>query len=271
MSETLISSLLTRALRPLVQLLHEVGVDRESFIKVCHQVYDGVEETSGSDVRSVASLDTDVEHEELLNFDTLAQSPNSERLSIEDEASEISVMKESVVVLGWHEDPDFVDQYGEPLELEESSGEKSFERLVERYGRGQDPVQLKEILLKFGIVRLTEEGKLKAVMRKFGPPPGAERLHRAISRPLFALLVNIYRNNSMTFQPFEKNLDWPEGIVAVSGVTAQHAARLRKHARMAINEFCAALDAELHALVGDEEHQGEASFNLGIGYYYFES
>lgn len=74
------------------------------------------------------------------------------------------------VLSGWHQDPEFLDAAGQPLELPPSGDAPSFERLSARYG-GDLPSSalLKELRAVGAIVDGHAPGHLRAAMRNYIP------------------------------------------------------------------------------------------------------
>lgn len=74
------------------------------------------------------------------------------------------------VLSGWHQDPDYLDAAGQPLELPPAGPGPSFESLCARFG-GDIPwsALLKELRAVGAIVDGSGAGRLKAVMRNYIP------------------------------------------------------------------------------------------------------
>ncbi len=74
------------------------------------------------------------------------------------------------VLAGWHQDPEYLDATGQPLELMPSGDVPSFERLCARYG-GDLPSSalLKELRAVGAVVAGAGRGRLRAAMRNYIP------------------------------------------------------------------------------------------------------
>lgn len=262
--------ILRRTLLPLIRLLYQAGLNRRELVQLTEELFDEVETAGGANANltvgseSVAAGVTRIHASTGRNTEALGAS----RTTFD---PALSVVPETVVIYGWHEDPDFVDNQGKPLDLPFDTGNKTFCDLVKRYAPALDPLQVRHSLEECNAISNTKDGKLNLTTRTLVAQPGPDRLHRAVSRPLRALLLNLENNNPADTSDYDPANGWPEGIVAVSNVKPEHMPMLRAHIRSNIVEFCSRLDSEMHTIAGDETGNNGETHNVGLGFYYFES
>jgi len=87
------------------------------------------------------------------------------------------------VLSGWHQNPGFVAEDGEPLELAEKGASPSFETLCKSYSGDIPATAMLKELLKTKAVERTRSGKLRVLMRHYQPAVHDEEILRnAVSR-----------------------------------------------------------------------------------------
>lgn len=72
---------------------------------------------------------------------------------------------------GWHQDPDYLDHAGKPLDLNETGPSPSFDSLCQRYGGDIPKVAMLKELIKTKVVERTSGGQLRALSRYYMPAP----------------------------------------------------------------------------------------------------
>jgi hypothetical protein len=155
-------------LRPVVRLMLRCGVTWKELAELCKLVYVEVAaEDFGSRGRpanaSRIAILTGLSRRDVKRAkDTLA-SPDAE----EAEAVE-RVDHASRVLSGWFQDPEFCDPKGKPRALARE-GKGSFALLLKEYAPGIPPTAMLKELKRVGAVRLTPQGKVRAVARYFMP------------------------------------------------------------------------------------------------------
>lgn len=110
------------------------------------------------------------------------------------------------VLSGWHQDSDFLDEAGDPLELAPEGAGPSFAALLERYGGDVAPQTMLKELIKTGAVVETGDGKLRAASRYYMPVPmEAESILRAggVLRDLGNTLENNLAGGEQAVRRFE--------------------------------------------------------------------
>lgn len=72
---------------------------------------------------------------------------------------------------GWHQDADFLDAGGKPLELPADGGARSFEALARRYAPDVAPGTMLKELLRVGAVGTQAGGQVRVLRRFYQPAP----------------------------------------------------------------------------------------------------
>lgn len=80
----------------------------------------------------------------------------------------------SRVLSGWHQDAEFVDQTGAPLELAFDGSDGSFAALARRYAPDLPVVAMFKELAAAGAVARLPDGRVRALKRSYVPQPMAE-------------------------------------------------------------------------------------------------
>lgn len=172
----------------------------------------------------------------------------------------------------WHVDPDFIDEAGRPLVLDFEGPEKSFARLVKKYGGDIPPGAMRTELKRVGAVEVMPSGQLKAIKRNFSAPTRGERTVEALSNGLYTFAQNAVHNSD----PENTDNAWIQRIVYTHHMRPDDLGRIRRVTRDRLIEFSESLDDLLSAYEsfykGDEvaEDEGEERLTVGIGLYYFE-
>ncbi len=75
----------------------------------------------------------------------------------------------SRVLTGWHLDPDFLDEHGEPKDLPARGPSPSFEVLLKRYAGDIPVTALVKELIRSGSIKRLSEGRFRALRRFYMP------------------------------------------------------------------------------------------------------
>lgn len=200
MPTKILKPILRRTLRPLVRLVHQAGFERSEFVHLAQELFDEIEKSEANrpSLEIAAELSGSAQ-----GLSTHRSSSPAGLTATTSSDPALSVIPESVVIYGWHEDPEFVDENGKPLALPFETGEKTFCDLVSRYAAELDPKAVRRSLEECNAISVTTSGKLRLSTRTLLSKPGPDRLHRAISRPLRALLLNLENNNPLDTSDYD--------------------------------------------------------------------
>jgi hypothetical protein len=168
---------------------------------------------------------------------------------------------------GWHTDPQFTGPYGLPLDVPyDEPGERNFAELVRRY-TGDMPVRaMLDELLRIGVVKETDAGRLKVLTRTYLPKADApESLDR---------LGNAVRNfvETMDFNRSESDPDrrlFERTVVADAGVRARDLPRFQAYVRERGQFLLEEIDDWLSKLEPIDEANPEPTIQTGVGIYHY--
>ncbi len=187
---------------------------------------------------------------------------------IEEEKTIVKNMnRASRVTNGWRSDPLFLNNNGEPLELDIEGGDKSFTRLVKTYS-GDMPIRaLLDELKRTNSVLELENGMIRLIQKGYVPEGNEDELLTILSEDAEALLNTGDFNLERTFgeSRFHKGAVYERMPLSSLKLFKQW---LRKRANGWIedaNEFCLQYDEDLKANVS-----GEDTRRAGVVIYYFE-
>ncbi|MEO1543850.1 MAG: DUF6502 family protein [Pseudomonadota bacterium] len=264
-----ILQILLRALQPLVHLLLEAGIGHREFSEISKKAFVKV----ATDEYGIRGRDTNISRVAVMTGLTrkevkkIRTSLNAPSDSVDERIRPIPA---SVVLFAWHSDPDYSDA-GEPRTLPFSGDGGSFTSLVKKYAGDIPPGAIRAELRRTGAIEVLESGSVRAVRRGYIPAEGNDRLARALSRPLFGLLLNLGNNNLPGGTSIAGGIGWPEGIVNISGIREADIPRVQELAKIRLENFARSLDDELQAFAIDSETGRGSELSLGVGYYYFEN
>lgn len=160
-----LSAAISAVLRPLVRVLIRNGMTFHSFSNMAKRVFAEVgmnEFTLEGRKQSISrvAIMTGLSRKEvqrMLNETTPDDTEVHERYN-----------RASWVVAGWVRDPDFLNEEGKPSSLL-NDGDKSFSELVRRYSGDVPARAVLDELLRVGVVRMLENGRIKLVARAYVP------------------------------------------------------------------------------------------------------
>jgi hypothetical protein len=155
-------------LRPIVRLMLHCGVTWKELAELCKLVYVEVAaEDFGTRGRSAnasrIAILTGLSRRDVKRAKDALAAPAT------DEASAVErIDHASRVLSGWFQDAEFCDAKGRPRALPRD-GKGSFALLLKRYAPGIPPTAMLKELKRVSAVRLTPQGKVRAVARYFMP------------------------------------------------------------------------------------------------------
>lgn len=156
-----------RWLEPAIHVLLRSGVPWKEFAELAKSVYVDV----ATDRFGKRGRPTNVSRTAVLTGLTRREvRKQRERRSAADPAPTTHVTKASLILSGWHLDPEFVDKKGRPRPLPVEGEGASFATLIKRCG-GADvqPTTLLKELINAGCVRRRTDGRLQVLQRDYIP------------------------------------------------------------------------------------------------------
>lgn len=253
-----------RLLRPLVRILIRNGVSYGEFGEVAKDVY---VEVAAEDFQlpdrnmtqgRIAIL-TGLTRKEVNRL--ITQKGQQER----DYATNLN--RVARILSGWHTDPEFTGPYGLPLDVPyDEAGGRSFAELVRRY-TGDMPVRaMLDELLRIGVVKETEAGRLKVLTRTYLPkadaPESLDRLGNAVRN--FVETMDFNRSET---DPERKLFE--RTVLADAGVRSADLPRFQAYVRERGQFLLEELDDWLSKLDPPDGDTLHTRIRTGVGIYHF--
>ena len=171
------------------------------------------------------------------------------------------------ILSGWHTDPQFTGPYGLPLEVPyDASGGRSFTELVRRY-TGDMPVRaMLDELLRIGVVKEADGGRLKVLTRAYLPktdaPDSLDRLGHVVRN-----FIETQDFNRTETDP-EKRL-FERQVVADAGIRLRDLPMFRAYVRERGQFLLEEIDDWLSKLDPPDEKRPEPMVNTGVGIFHY--
>lgn len=159
-------------IRPIIRLALRNGVTYREFMDLCKNMYvDVAAEDYGVHGRdtntSRIALITGLNRKDIKKIrDRMASGDSPEETHAPDRIARI--------LTGWHQDPQFLDGKGMPLELPVEGEGPSFAELIRQYGGDIAVVTLVRELKRSKVIIETEQNRLKVLKRFYIPNPSSD-------------------------------------------------------------------------------------------------
>lgn len=168
---------------------------------------------------------------------------------------------------GWHTDPHFTGPYGLPLDVPfEGPGDRTFAELVRRYSDDLPAHTLLNELLRTGVVKETEDGRIKVLTRTYLPqaeaPESLDRLGHAVRD--FVETIDFNRREE---DPARRLLE--RTVVADTGVRLSDLPLLQAYVRERGQFLLEEIDDWLSKREPPDEQDTEPVVQTGVGIYHF--
>lgn len=171
------------------------------------------------------------------------------------------------VLSGWHQDPDFVDANGKPLELDFEGPGSTFRELCQRYSGDIGPRAMLDELLRVKAVKETADGKVRVLARTY-------RAERVDIHALMHFADTVYDLVST----LDRNLHTPdakplfEGVVSTPRLNPKMLPIFRRRVAERGQKFLEMLDEWLsrEELPEGGQDTAEEGVRAGVAIYFFE-
>lgn len=259
-----LSTTLTRLLRPLVRLMLRNGVTFQAFTELVKVLFVDVAAKEfliagrkQSDSR--ISVITGLTRKEVKRI-TQADPPD-------DVETFVRYNRAARVISGWIQDPDFIDRHGNPRDIPIDGNKPHFAELVRRYSGDAPARAVLDELERVGAVARMGSNKLTLLTRAYVPQTDdAEKI--AILGVTTGNLIDTIEQNFWGFR------DEPlfQRSIADRKISAAHAAEFHLLARRKSQQILEMLDQWLSEREIKDRKQSMMvdTKNVGLGVYYFE-
>ena len=247
-------------LRPTASLLMKCGMTWKEFSEISKSVFVDV----ASEEFGIRGRPTNVSRVSILTGISRKEIKRQRDLLAAIEVPVLSKTSDATRALsGWHQDPDYLDDDGNPLPLPEYGPVPSFESLFGRYG-GDTPQQtlLKE-LSHAGSIVVGADGKLVAKTRYHMPSPMNEVFIQFLGTNLYdhaQTLNNNIATDSSTKSRFE-------GFAVDDRIDADAKAEFKEFIDLRAEKFLEEVDDWLNEHRAEEGEGTDTSTRLGVGVY----
>lgn len=185
--------------------------------------------------------------------------------------SEVGRIAPYVAILErWHDDPDFLDDFGKPFALKFDGPSPSFTALVKKYGGDIPPGAMRTELKRVSAVKEDENGILCVQNRVFRPVDVGRQLEVALGQAICSLADTLSYN--ITSKIDEGRI---QRTTYANNIRTSDMSRVRRVSRDRVADFIDSaneLFAAYETIYGDdvENVEDESGITVGIGAYYFE-
>ena len=169
------------------------------------------------------------------------------------------------VLHNWHRDPEFQDKNGGPASLPFRGSEKSFEKLVRKFGGDIPAGAMRAELKRVGAVSESDDGELTAISNGFRPEGDQEILINSLMHLAYPALSTIGHN----LDPNRPGGAWAQRVAFSRDIESSDSPTVRRICRDRIDAFSQAID---DSFLGYENAAKEKSKKntVAVGVYYFE-
>jgi len=247
-------------LRPIVRLMLRCGVTWKELAEICKLVYVEVAaEDFGSRGRpanaSRIAILTGLSRREVKRAKDALATPEAEQAQAVERIDHASS-----VLSGWYQDREFTDASGAPRLLARE-GKGSFAQLLKRYAPSIPPTAMLKELRRVGAVRITPQGRVRAVARYFMPTtldPDAIVRSGSVLRDMAGTVAHNQLRG-------EREPSWFEGRATN--------VRVRREARRAFGEYLEKRgmafleDVDTWLMAHEARDDDEKTDRIGVGVY----
>lgn len=254
-------------LRPIVRILLRNGVIWKEFAELAKSVY---VEMAGKDY-GIAGRQTNASRVSILTGLTRREVKKQRDLIAAGGAGPDRMSNITRLLSGWYQDPDYLDDDGQPASLARDGDGVSFESLHRAYGGDIPAVAMLKELVKVGVVAEQGDGRLRPLSRYYMPDPqDPEAMLRAGS--VLNDIGNTVASNLAREQSGESRF---EGRATESSIPARHAAAFGEFVESEGQSFLERVDAWLtHHQADEKANDGDSKDDnkteggrIGVGVY----
>lgn len=262
--KNLVMAACRHALRPIIRFLLRNGMTFKEFSEMGKSVYVDVASTDygiggrPTNASRVAIL-TGLTRREAKRQRDLLWAAQARREGTENLATRI--------LTGWHEDADFLDDSGQPLELPITGDATSFSALLDRYSGDVPPTAMLKELISVGAVKTIGPDRLRVISRSYIPVQLDDASIRQWSVALHDLGDTINHNTDTTRTEEPRY----ERMAINSFIDGAVAAEFRRLVARHGQEFLEGMDRWLSEHeVPDSSDACDKKKRLGVGLYFIE-
>ena len=171
------------------------------------------------------------------------------------------------VLSGWHQDPEFVDKQGKPLELDFDGDGPSFRALCQRYSGDIGPHAMLDELRDIKAIKETRDGKVRVLTRSYRAERVDEQALMHFADAVHDLVSTLDRNLQT---PNKKALF--EGVVSTPRLDPKMLPLFRRRVADRGQKFLDMLDEWIsrEEIPEDEQQTDAQGVRAGVVVYFFE-
>ena len=255
---------LRKALRPLANVLINVGIGYREFAELAKGAYVGV----ATDHYGIRGKPTNVSRVSAMTGLTRKEVKRlREKLADDDSVLLEETVPAAEVLNRWHDDAEFLDEYGQPLLLPINGPGLSFSALVAKSTGDIPPGAILVVLERAEAVVENDDGLVRAVKRYFIPADVEEQLERALAHAARGLFTNL--NHNLIENPENA---WIERVSFARNVRQGDLGKIRKICHQRGQDFVEAINEVFTAYesLNPEDNIEPDSKVVGMGVYFFE-
>ncbi len=253
-----------RLLRPLVRILIRNGVSYGEFGELAKDVYvevaaDDFQLPTKNMTQGRIAILTGLTRKEVNRLITQRSRNQGDYAS--------NLNRVARILTGWHTDPQFTGPYGLPLDVPyDGADDRTFVELVRRYTGDMPPRAMIDELLRIGVARETDGGRIKVLTRTYLPkadaPESLDRLGTAVCD--FVETMDFNRTETDPEKRlFERTVNADAGIRLDDLPIFQ--AYIRERGQFLLEE----IDDWLSKLEPIDEESSEPVIHTGVGIFHY--
>jgi len=255
----------TRMLHPLVRLLLKYEIPHSEFSELARRVYVDVAYEHFSipnrkQTYSRVSVITGLSRKEVVRINNVGEEGGSSKKP--------TINRAARVVNGWIQDPDFLDENGEPKILSLRGEVASFEALAMRFSGDITGRAILDELLRLGTVTKPSKNSVELLHHGFLPRESNTEMIKIFSTHAADLMSSALHNmeqNSRNDPRFQRQVTYHDIPEDIAEEFQQYSQEKSKQLLLDFNQWLATKKKDI------EPHSTEKTARIGVGVYFFKN
>lgn len=262
------SNTLTKAIvkimRPLVRLLLNQGIAFDALSDQLKMLYVDVAEKDfaiSGKKQTVSRISTITG----LSRKEVTKAKSADQLDLDSVSQQYN--RAARVISGWVRDKDFLDEKGNPKEIDIENNEIGFSALVKKYSGDIPTRAIADELIRVGAIERLENGKVKLIKHAYVPEKNIDEklniLGADVSDLIKTINHNIYSENKDKL--FQRKVSYNAIPVGSLHEIKESIQKKAQDCLEGLDKTLVKYDADMNKNIKDEER-----CRVGVGIYYFE-